>query len=83
MRDTMILIARMMSDTRIERLNQEMIKFGKNRGLWCKDGIMMNPSKENLEHMLDLMKKKISRYCLQNQGRNCETEWIWKCWTNR
>lgn len=58
MRDTMILIARMMSDTRIERLNQEMIKFGKTRGLWCKDGIMMNPSKENLEHMLDLMKQK-------------------------
>lgn len=58
MRDTMILIARMMSDTRIERLNQEMIKFGKTRGLWCKDGVMMNPSKENLEHMLDLMKQK-------------------------
>ena len=58
MRDAMILIAKMISDEKAERINQSMIKFGKTRGLWCADGVMMNPSYDNLERMLDHMKQK-------------------------
>ena len=58
MRDAMILIAKMISDEKAERINQSMIKFGKTRGLWCADGVMMNPSSDNLDRMLDHMKRK-------------------------
>lgn len=58
MRDTLILAARMMKDEDIEKLNQEMIKFGKTRGLWCSDGIMMYPSRDNLNRMIKHMEYK-------------------------
>lgn len=58
MRDTLILAARMMKDEDIEKLNQEMIKFGKTRGLWCSDGIMMYPSRDNLDRMIKHMEYK-------------------------
>lgn len=58
MRDTLILAARMMKDEDIEKLNQEMIKFGKTRGLWCSDGIMMYPTRDNLDRMIEHMEYK-------------------------
>lgn len=58
MRDALILVARMMKDEDIDKLNEEMIKFGKTRGLWCCDGIMMYPSRDNMDRMFKHMEKK-------------------------
>ena len=74
MKDAMILVAKMMSDTRVERLNQEMIKFGKSRGLWCKEGIMMCLSKENLNRLLDIMKEKNIRILLTDSRKELWNE---------
>lgn len=58
MRDTLILITQTLNEKKVKKLNDELIRFGKTRGLWCTDGVMMHPSAENINKMLEFMKDK-------------------------
>lgn len=57
MRDTMILVADIIKEERLHKLNEELVKFGSTRGLWCSEGTMMIPTEENIEKLIEQLKQ--------------------------